>query len=201
MKKKISVVIPTYQRPKLLVKCLKALAQQTLEKDEFQVIVIHDGPMDDRTTEIVLFWEEHHALNVSFHHTVKKNGPAAARNVGWRYAEADWIAFTDDDCLPEPNWLQRLLNMIPTGRSLAYTGQTIVPLTGTPTDYERNVAHLATASFITANCMIAKKTLEQVGGFDERFEKAFREDSDLEFKLRSNQITIQKVPTAQVVHP
>src|SRR5690606_24890400 len=115
--------------------------------------------------------------------TLEKNGPAAARNLGWNSAIYSLIAFTDDDCLPEPNWLENFVKSYKGEELIAYSGFTNVPLSPQPTDYELNIAHLQTASFITANCACTAKALIAVTGFDERFETAWREDSDLEFKF------------------
>ena len=79
--------------------------------------------------------------------------------------------------------------------------KTIVPLPRKPTDYELNVGHLQTADFITANCCCSKKALELTGGFDEQFSMAWREDSDLEFRLMQGNIPITKIDNAVVVHP
>jgi GT2 family glycosyltransferase len=77
----------------------------------------------------------------------------------------------------------------------------IVPIGKRPTDFEQNTANLQTADFITANCACTKTALIKTGGFDEQFSMAWREDSDLEFKLMSNNIPIKKVESAVVVHP
>jgi GT2 family glycosyltransferase len=76
-----------------------------------------------------------------------------------------------------------------------------VPVSKRPTDYERNTAGLQSADFITANCCCTKKALLLTGGFDQQFTMAWREDSDLEFKLLEAKIPIRKVKEAIVVHP
>src|SRR5690606_13312495 len=200
MKTKISVVIPTYKRPKLLAKCLAALSKQTLDREDFEVIVVSDGP-DPETYEHIQSWIQSEAIYVNYLQSPKKKGPAAARNLGWRWSRYSLIAFTDDDCLPEPNWLENFLKVYQGEAVIAYSGFTFVPLSSKPTDYELNIAHLQTANFITANCACTAQALKAVNGFDERFETAWREDSDLEFKLITNRIPIIKVQAARVVHP
>jgi GT2 family glycosyltransferase len=76
-----------------------------------------------------------------------------------------------------------------------------VPVPARPTDFALNTFHLQTASFITANCACTKQALIKVGGFDERFKAAWREDSDLEFKFMTLHIPIVKIKEAVVVHP
>lgn len=198
---KISVIIPTYNRPVLLQKCLHALADQRLNKDQYEIIVVSDGP-DIETERLVNTWiKKRRSLNIRFYSLIKKKGPAAARNYGWLSARGELIAFTDDDCVPDKNWLAAYLKSYTTGYKVAFTGKTTVPVPSRPTDHELNTSGLQFADFITANCCCPKNVLEMVGGFDERFTMAWREDSDLEFKLINEGIEIIKVETAQVVHP
>jgi len=84
---------------------------------------------------------------------------------------------------------------------VAVTGQTIVPLPPAPTDYERNTAGLEQSEFITANCFCRRDVLETLGGFDEDFTTAWREDSDLHFRLLDTGGRIVRVTSAVVVHP
>ena len=76
-----------------------------------------------------------------------------------------------------------------------------MPLPEVPTDFQLNTANLANAEFVTANCACTKFSLVAAGGFDERFRLAWREDSDLEFRLLENRIPIHRVENAVVVHP
>src|SRR5690606_28767157 len=127
-------------------------------------------------------------------------GPAGARNVGWRTAAAPIIAFTDDDTVPEPGWLQGGLEAMASGADAA-TGRVIMPLPERPSDYERDAARLEGAEFVTANCFVRKAALEAIGGFDERFTSAWREDSDLHFSLLEQGRSIVPAPAAVIVHP
>jgi hypothetical protein len=129
-----------------------------------------------------------------------KSGPAAARNAGWRHAHGEFIAFTDDDCLPQPAWLREGVTALQDGYGCV-TGRVIVPLSPSPTDHEKNTSRLGTAEFLTANCFFRREALESAGGFDERFETAWREDSDLQFTMLEHSCKIGSVPCAIVVHP
>lgn len=197
---KISVVIPTYNRPNLLLNCLKALENQSLKKEAYEVIIASDGP-DPETRIAMQSWITQTTINAQYILSTDKKGPAATRNRGWVSAQAPLIAFTDDDCLPDKNWLSALLNQYHGEPLIAFSGKTQVSLPEHPTDFALNLSRLADASFITANCACTKKALIKIGGFDERFKMAWREDSDLEFKLISNHITIKKVVHAIVNHP
>lgn len=193
--KKISVVIPTYKRIGLLQKCLHRLVNQSFPAQDFEVIVVSDGP--DEPTEHLLSSQ---FPNVKFNYLDEKKGPAAARNVGWLMASAPLIAFTDDDCLPDTRWLEEIWNAYNGEDLVAFSGKVEVPVSPKPTDFELNTAHLATAEFITANCVCTKRALVKTGGFDDRFALAWREDSDLHFKLITHQIPVRKIE-ALVTHP
>jgi hypothetical protein len=83
----------------------------------------------------------------------------------------------------------------------AVSGRILVPLPRKPTDWERNVAGLERAPCATANCFYRKTILEALGGFDERFTEAWREDSDLQFRALAHGVTIVHEPQARVLHP
>ena len=200
----ISVVIPTYKRKALLLRCVEALSKQFFLNHHFEVIVVSDGP-DDETKHAVE--NTCHALYpdlaIQYIALPAKRGPAAARNLGWYRAKAALIAFTDDDCIPHPDWLQQLYDAYTrTGlKDVAFTGRTIVPIPPTPTDYERNIANLERAEFITANCAATRTALVRIDGLDEAFTMAWREDSDFQFKLIRQNIPIIPVKQACVTHP
>ncbi len=114
-------------------------------------------------------------------------GPARARNLGWRTARTPWVAFLDDDVVPDPDWYERLaedLAGLPADVA-GSQGRVRVPLPEDrrPTDWERGTAGLATSSWITADLAYRRAALAAVGGFDERFPRAFREDSDLALRV------------------
>jgi histidinol-phosphate phosphatase family protein len=114
-------------------------------------------------------------------------GPAAARNAGWRATSAPWVAFLDDDVEPAPDWLARLAEDLAdldpdVGGS---QGRITVPLPPgrRPTDRERTVQRLETARWATADMAYRRAALACVGGFDERFPRAYREDADLALRV------------------
>lgn len=128
------------------------------------------------------------------------HGPAAARNAGWRAASGSLVAFTDDDCVPDPGWIRALAAALADGGA-GVSGRIIVPLPSTPTDYERDTAGLMGAEFATANCCCRHDVLAEVGGFDEQFAIAWREDSDLQFSLLERGYQLGQAPDAVVLHP
>lgn len=204
MKPKLSVVIATWLRPALLKRCLLELIDQSLPKPLYEIIVVTDGP-DPATTTCVQQLQQEVIESPAIHclSLANKKGPAAARNAGWRRAQGELIVFTDDDCVPLYFFLENYWNVyLRSGwRCIAFSGQVQVPLPNKPRDYERNVAQLARASFVTANCACTRKALQTVGGLDESFTMAWREDSALEFALLEHKIPVVAVPAAIVIHP
>lgn len=194
-----SVVVPTYRRHELLRRCLVALADQRLSATEYEVIVADDAnnPSTRALVEALAG-----ATGRTFRYVAvagAAHGPAAARNRGWRATRGAVIAFTDDDTIPDPDWLSEGLGAL---HDLdAAWGRIDVPLGDTPTDYERDAAGLADAGFVTANCFCTREALARVGGFDERYRAAWREDSDLFFRLLEHGMRVARVPRAAVRHP
>ncbi len=169
--------------------------------DEYEVLIADDAASEATRRQVEDFAAEGMGA-VRYLPVTKTHGPAAARNVGWRAAHAPLIAFTDDDTVPHAGWLEAGAGALERDAELAaVTGQVVVPLPPTPTDYERNEAGLEGAEFVTANCFCRRDVLETLGGFDERFTSAWREDSDLHFRLLKHGAKLRKVPTAVVVHP
>ncbi|WP_156688593.1 HAD-IIIA family hydrolase [Mycobacterium sp. Marseille-P9652] len=117
-------------------------------------------------------------------------GPAAARNVGWRATTARWVCFLDDDVVPGPQWKADVATDLKAADAVGAVGSQAVvevPAEGArrPTDDERRTLRLAEARWITADMAYRRDTLVAVGGFDERFPRAYREDSDLAVRIVS----------------
>jgi len=193
----ISVIVPTYRRPHLVKRCLEALLAQQVEVP-FEIIIVIDGP----TEEIEL--PSHSKLDDVRIITMGKNsGPASARNHGFRHAQGELIVFTDDDCIPHNEFLSSYWRAYARTQTsnVAFTGKVKVPLNGEPSDYERNIKQLESAEFITANCAVTRNAFTKVGGFDETYTMAWREDSDLHFSLLDHGVPVMHVPQAVVHHP
>jgi glycosyltransferase involved in cell wall biosynthesis len=119
-----SVIIPTYHRNDLLAKCLDCLAPgvQTLPADQYEVIVSDDG-YESTAQEMI-------QQNYPWVKWVAgfRKGPAANRNNGAKYATGEWLAFTDDDCLPDPHHEQPGLNMLVFSSGVKITNLTLPPV-------------------------------------------------------------------------
>ncbi|HET8771474.1 MAG TPA: glycosyltransferase [Gemmatimonadaceae bacterium] len=197
---KCSVVVPTHQRADLLDRLLASLVHQDLADSAFEIIICDDARSVE-TREQVRRWAAKYVVEVRYASAEgDERGPAAARNLGWKAARAPIIAFTDDDTVPAGDWLRRGLAAFVDGVD-AVTGRVVVPLSRAPTDHERNTARLGDAAFVTANCFCRRVVLERLGGFDARFRAAWREDSDLHFRLLEHGYRVANAPDAVVVHP
>ncbi|GAA2766913.1 glycosyltransferase [Streptomyces paradoxus] len=175
-----AVVIPTLGRPSLGA-CLHALAEAT-GPGPARIVLVDDRPGTDRIALTAVVPPSLRSRTVVV--PGRARGPAAARNLGWRAAgDVPWIVFLDDDVVPGPTWGDDLtLDLAAaTARTAGITARIEVPLPAgrRPTDWERNTAGLADARWITADMAYRRDALAAVGGFDERFRRAFREDADL----------------------
>jgi hypothetical protein len=186
---KVSVVIPTLGRPSLF-----ALLSRVSSPD-LEVLVV-----DDRRSPVP-------PLPVPSGVRVirgRSKGPAAARNTGWRAARHEWIAFLDDDVLPDQFWPQQLVcDLREAGGGVGgVQGLLRVPLPAgrAPTDWERVTAGLAEGAWITADMAYRRAALTRAGGFDERLPRAFREDAELAFRVRRDGWTLVR-GRRTTVHP
>jgi len=201
----VSVVVPTYKRPALLERCLAALVAQTFPADAFEVVVADDGP-DEATRRLVREWalRTRGTPEIRYVPVNDSQGPAGARNRGWEAADSPIIAFTDDDTVPRPDWLVEGYQVIlASPKFLAAAGRMVAPQGRDVASREetREVAY-AVPDFATANCFVRRSALEAIGGFDERFTLAGREDCDLQFTLmKSLPGEIVKAPRAIVERP
>lgn len=198
----LSVVMPTCRRPQLLLRCLHALLAQKPIPGGVEILVVDDARSPEQKAALESYVRRS-GTSISVRYLTppeSAHGPAAARNAGWRAACGEIIAFTDDDTIPTPNWLREGLRAMVPGVDAAW-GHVIVPLQDEPTDAERNTAGLHGAEFVTANCFIRREALSLIGGFDERFKRPWREDSDLYFMLLEAGCRVVSAPKAIVIHP
>lgn len=199
----LSVVVPTCGRPLLLLRCLSALVHQTLDPQRYEIVVVDDGRCE-RTRALV------EQLAAAAPHPVLRylrpstgRGPAHARNLGWQAGFGEIVAFTDDDTVAMEDWLAQGLQALRDPHWEAVAGQVQVPPpeAGRPTDHHRMTEGLERTAFVTANAFVRRRALAQVQGFDERFTRAWREDSDLHFRLEDGAGAVGRCEQAVVLHP
>jgi glycosyltransferase involved in cell wall biosynthesis/GT2 family glycosyltransferase len=165
-----SVIVPTYERHAHLPKLLDCLARQTFP--DFEVILVDQSAAR---------WEvpdDYSSLDILYEHT-DLEGASRARNLGAWLARGDVIAFTDDDCQPERDWLQNAGRYFEDARVVGVEGLVVSERVNDP-DY-RAVTNVGFEGigFMTANLLLRRDIFNAIDGFDERFDVPFREDTDL----------------------
>ena len=165
-----SVVVPTYERHAHLPTLLDCLAAQTFR--DFEVILV------DQSAARWNVPDAYSSLDILYEHTDLK-GASRARNLGAWLARGDVIAFTDDDCQPEPGWLQNATRYFDEPRVVGVEGLVVSERVNDP-EY-RAVTNLGFEGigFMTANLLLRRNVFNAIDGFDEQFDVPFREDTDL----------------------
>ena len=182
----VSVVVATWNRADRLERLLAGLRAQTLPRERFEVVVVDDGSTD-RTPAVLATAAEAGGLALRAIRHRGNAGRAAAREDGWRGAEAELVAFIDDDCVPTPDWLAAGLE------ASAGAGGAIVQGRTEPDPAERDrlgpfsrTVEVTSydPAFQTCNIFYPRAVLERVGGFDvAAFGRAHGgEDSDLAWR-------------------
>jgi GT2 family glycosyltransferase len=201
-----TIVVPTYRRPAALRSCLAALAQLDPAGPRFEVLVADDGGADGATAdEAALAAARARLLRLSH------AGPGAARNAGARAARGHWLAFTDDDCEPRPDWLTGFANGFALRPEAALGGRTINRLIdSTLADAHQIlvdfVSHATLARdrhsqfFPSNNLAMPREAFLRLGGFDERFPFAAGEDRDLCARWLDASGTLCEAPEAVIDH-
>jgi glycosyltransferase involved in cell wall biosynthesis len=164
----VSVVVPTYQRADRLTRLVHALERQTIDAP-FEVIIVDNGSTDD-TSRVLESLASSTSLELRCLRIEENAGPAPARNAGWRAARADTVAFTDDDCVPQPGWLRAGLAALE-GNGLGVVQGATLPDPAIPLGRWAATQHVEgpTAFFESCNIFFRREALQAVGGFAEGF--------------------------------
>jgi len=189
---RFTVVIPTYERQNRLGPLLESLEQQSYKSFEVVIVDQSEEPWPDRDKS----WE----LDLLYYHTDIAD-VVHARNKGAEMARGDILAFLDDDCVPEMDWLENA--------DRAFEGADIIGVEGLikscsvdDTDY-RAVTNLGVPGlgFMTANLFLKLDVFNAIDGFDYSFSPTpFREDTDLGWRAQDHG-EIAFVPQVAVYHP
>src|SRR5512140_2564761 len=200
-----SVVVPTFNRLNEIAKCVDAIAQSSFDHARFEVIVVNDGGDDPHA--VLDAAESCLSIRVV---SQPNRGPGAARNCGAKLARGRFLVFTDDDCMPEKDWLTRFEESV-TRYPLALTGgHTVNLLRGNPFSetsqglvdyvhsYYNDTSANRTGFFASNNIAVSAAMFETVGGFDESLCAA--EDRDFCRTWHNRGGTFRYVPDAIVYH-
>lgn len=205
----VSVVIPTFRRHRDLLLCLDRLAPGRQEGAThvgtlangpreglpfaYEVVVSDDGDVEETRRML--------GARASWVKLVQgpRKGPAANRNNAVANAAGEWLAFTDDDCLPDPGWLGAYWKRVDSGANVL-EGKTITdePHLGI---FSIAPTNLAGGMLWSCNMFFRKSAFLEVGGFDEKFPYPHMEDVDLRDRVVSRFGRFAFVPDAVILHP
>lgn len=198
-----SIVIPAYNAEKLLPECLRSLADQTIPSDQYEIIVVDDGSTDG-TARVAASFPGVRVVSQ------KNQGPAAARNLGAKEARAEIILFTDSDCVPENDWMERMLGPFEVDPKLAgdkgryLTRQRGLAARFVQAEYQdkyRLLEKHREIDFIdTYSAGFRRETFLRYGGYDTSFPVACAEDVELSFRMSNGGERMVYVPDAIVYH-
>ncbi|MBW4708910.1 glycosyltransferase [Roseobacter sp. YSTF-M11] len=198
-----SIIVPSYNRPEQLRGCLEALVGQI--GPAYEIIVVDDGSAQPLAPVCDLFGEKLRCIRQ------ENAGPAAARNTGAAAARGRFLAFTDDDCRPRPDWLQKLHHAHGGDASCLVGGRVE---NGLPGDiyasvsqelcdylYEYFGAAEGSMPFFTSNNLGCDKAeFERLGGFDQTFPLAAGEDRDFGMRWGDTTGALKYAPDAVIDH-
>ena len=199
-----SVIIPTFQRPERLLRCVRALLAQSFA-EPFEIIVVNDGgpelpelPTPGRNGITLQLLRQ------------QNSGPATARNLGASVARGHLLAFTDDDCEPEPGWLTALHATLAADPETMAGGHTVNALTANLWSeasqllvdflYEFYVEDGVPHFFTSNNFALERDAFLQAGGFSARFPLAAAEDREFCTRWRTGGGRMTLTPGAVIRH-
>jgi len=178
-----SIVVPTYNRPGQLAICLQSLARLDYPRDCFEVIVVDDGSETPPEAVVAPFRDRLDVTPLTQSHA----GPAMARNTGAAKAKGEFLAFTDDDCMPASDWLRTLAARFATTPDRIIGGRTLNALPDNSystasqvlIDYlyaHYNADPTQACFFASNNLTLPAYRFHAIGGFDTTLPLAAGED-------------------------
>ena len=202
MAPRISIIIPSYNSEKTISRCLEALRHQSLPRSEYEIIVIDDGSLDN-TQQILNSMPDIRA------YFQNNDGPSSARNFGVKQSQGEIIVFTDSDCIPDPDWLDKLTAPLAQpevagSKGVYRTRQKGLIARFCQKEFEERYRHLSQYQYIdfvdSYSAAFRKDAFYSVGGFDTEFPLPNNEDVELSYKLASRGYKMVFVPDAAVYH-
>ncbi len=205
----VSVVVPTYERPAQLAACVRALSRLDHPRECLELVIVDDGSRAPPSADAL----REDAGGVSLRVVrARHGGPGAARNAGVDAAEGEIVAFTDDDCEPEPGWLSALVARLQGRPDVAAGGRTVNALETNPYSaasqhlvsylyrYYEDERRAARRFFTTNNLALNRERFLALGGFDEDTPCGTAEDREFCARWLHAGNTLAYVPQALVRH-
>lgn len=202
-----SVVVPTRNRPAQLARCLLSLARLNYPRERYEVVVVDDGGNTDTKSVVGRIEQELRTTCLR----VPQGGPAAARNAGVAASSGELLAFTDDDCAADPEWLRRLAARFSVMQGSVVGGKVMNALASNRyssasqglQDFLYRWYHEDRGGelrfFTTNNLALSRFDFDSIGGFDETFTFA-SEDRDLSDRAIGAGLSLVYAPDAIVHH-
>lgn len=200
MSEKLSIVIPTHNRPAQLVRLLTSIVPTGSPDAGLEVVIVDDGSNPGTYDDLKMKHPELRWFGQS------QSGPATARNRGWRAARGEVVVFVDDDVVLDTHALVHLRNALATHDAV---GARIEPLhRGRLVADFMHVEHLVTHKLqdgevrwlVTACLAVRRGSLELVGGFDEHLTAAGGEDVDLSLRMKAAGLRLDVCQEAVAYH-
>lgn len=193
------MVVATHRRAHLLPRLVAAIEAQTLGSQQIQLVLVDDGSGDETTDVARALARGPSALDVEVVALAVNGGPAVARNAGCQRARAAIVAFTDDDCVPTPQWLEEGLEALDAGADVV-AGRTLPApdQSGGLGPFARTIRAEDGQFVQTCNAFYRRADLERLGGFDERMRTG--EDTELALRAAESGAVIRYAARAIVHH-
>ena len=198
---RFSVVVPAYQAEQTIGRCLEALAHQTVSRGCYEILVVDDGSTDGTAARV----QAHSNVRLL---TQNHKGPAAARNAGVEHSQGEIVLFTDADCEPLPDWIERMgaafVDGVVGAKGAYLTRQGELVARFVQIEYEDKYERMAgepTIDFVdTYAAAYRRDILIAEGGFETAFPVASVEDQEFSFRLARRGYRMVFVPEARVYH-
>ena len=199
----VSVVVPVWNSPKLIRLCLEALARQSCPRDRFEVLVVDNGSTDE-TADVVRSFPAVRLLSEPV------PGSYKARNRGLSEARGAYVAFTDADCIPAPDWLSAAIAQASTNPDAGIIAGRIELFRSSADSnevcdwYERlfafnQAAYAAKGICLTANWLSPRQLLQSMGGFSSELKSGG--DVDLSSRIAASGRCLVYADSMVVGHP
>lgn len=185
--KRVSVVVPTRDRPTQLARLLASF--ETLAGLYPIEVIIVDGSTSSESRIILDRWRgTRHAFEARVVRQSEAAGPAQARNLGIQKARGDIIALTDDDCQVHPRWIEALSRSIYSDAKTIGVGGRVLPLRSDLLSRYYSFHRIlepprSLLYLVSANCAYDRQAVLFAGGFDEEVRRPGGEDVGMSFKL------------------
>ncbi len=191
----ISVVVSTFNRAAYLKHCIDRLLE--LNFDNFEIIIVNDGSTDN--TGDYLDSLKNKRIRIVNHR--ENLGLSSARNSGIKAAKYNIIAFTDDDCLADKNWLRKMAEGFADDNIGFVIGQ-VFYITKDYKGYfpERLVRNIGAKWPMGCNIAYQKKVFQRIGYFEDRFFKYGNEDSEMAIRTIASGFSFARAADAVVFH-